>query len=140
MTLKEQMTINQFGQSLRPIEDLLNQFSSLSIDEKRIYLRQLSGLIWQSKPIDSDIEQVVGGNFLKSTFTPCVILRTHRLVVGLPKIINLPEEELEKAYVLLLQLFKIAYLRRFEVEKGHPDKWWYADLSDQKFVRLLLSR
>jgi len=102
-------------------------------------LWQLRDLIWQSKPIDPDIELAIQDSALKPTFTPCVLLRTHRLVLGLPKVINLPDDELKKVYTLLLNLFKIAYLRRFEHEKGHAGKWWYADLSDKKLVESLLN-
>ena len=47
--------------------------------------------------------------------------------------------ELEKVLILLLNLFKIGYNRRFQKEKNNPDKWWYWDLSDDKKINLLNS-
>jgi hypothetical protein len=139
MTLEEQIGLNQFAQSVRPIGDLLTTFTNFTENRKRMLLLQLCDLIWQSKPIDVDIELAIQYSALKPTFTPCVLLRTHRLILGLPKVLNLPNDELKKAYTLLLNLFKTAYLRRFDYEKGHTGKWWYADLSDKKLVESLLN-
>ncbi|MGV3604456.1 MAG: DUF5958 family protein [Dyadobacter fermentans] len=139
MTLEEQITVNQFAQSVRTSDDLLNRFSKFTADDKKTFLIELSFLIMQSKPIDEDVESAIDESRLKPTFTPCILLRTHRLVIGIPKVITLPQDELSKAYLLLLHLFKRAYLRRYEVEKGPNGKWWYADLSDPEFVQSLLT-
>lgn len=139
MTLEADITLNQFAQSVRPIGDLLSPFSNLTENERRVVLWHLRDLIWQSKPIDTDVELAIQDSALKPTFTPCVLLLTHRLVIGLPKVINLPDDELKKGYILLLHIFKRAYLRRFEDEKRFPGKWWYADLSDHEFVKSLLN-
>lgn len=53
---------------------------------------------------------------------------------NLKKIIDLPDDELDKTLVLLLNLFKLGYYRRFQNEKNNPNKWWYWDLSDKKIV------
>ncbi|WP_446717908.1 DUF5958 family protein [Dyadobacter sp. OTU695] len=50
---------------------------------------------------------------LKPTFIQCVLLHTHRLKIGIPKVLSLPNDELSKAYVLLMYVFKRAYLRRY---------------------------
>ncbi|REA62920.1 hypothetical protein DSL64_08390 [Dyadobacter luteus] len=139
MRLEDEIAINQFAQSVRSIDDLLASFSNLEENSKRTVLGFLCNLIWQSKPVDSDVRLAIEGSALKPTFTPCVLLLTHRLVIGLPKVIDLPDSELRKSYILLLHLFKIAYLRRFEEEKGFSEKWWYADLSDIGFVKSLLT-
>jgi hypothetical protein len=104
-----------------------------------MHLLHLSQLLWQSKPLDADVEYAISASSLKLTFTPCVLLQTKGLKTGLAKIINLPAGELVKSYRLLLFLFKCAYLRRFEAEKAHSEKWWYSDLSGEETVQLLLS-
>ena len=53
---------------------------------------------------------------------------------NLELMINLPENELRKTYILLLSLFKIGYKRRFILESKHTNKWWYQDLSDTKNI------
>lgn len=139
ISLEDQIALNQFAQSLRTTDDLLNRFSGLTLEGKRFFLLQFSGMIQQSKPVDSDIELAIEESRLKPTFTPSVLLRTHRLKIGIPKILALPGDELNKAYVLLLYIFKRSYLRRHLVEKGTPSKWWYADLSEEAFVNSLLA-
>lgn len=138
ISLEDQVALNQFAQSLRTADDLLNRFSDLTLERKRSFLLQFSGMIQQSKPVDDDVELAIKESRLKPTFTPCVLLRTHRLKIGIPKLLALPSDELSKAYVLLMYVFKRAYLRRYLVEKGTSGKWWYADLSDEGFVNSLL--
>jgi hypothetical protein len=138
IALEEQIALNQFGQSLRTKDDLLSRFSGLTLEGKRLFLFQFTGMIQQSKPIDADVELAIEESRLKPTYTPCVLLRVHRLKIGIPKVIALPGDELNKAYVLLMYIFRRAYLRRYLAEMGSPHKWWYADLSDEAFVNSLL--
>jgi hypothetical protein len=95
----------------------------------------------QSKPEEGDIEPAIIKSDLKSTFTPCVLLKKGVANHNLKKIINLPEYELTKAFVLLLNLFKVAYERRFIDEKDNPHKWWYWELSDhEKLEKVMESK
>lgn len=139
MILEEQVAVNQFGQSVLSIESLLLYFSQLSEVRKRDYLTYLGGLIWQSKPVEADIEQAITDSLLKTTHTPCVVLRTHRLKIGLNQLVKLPVNELEKVCRLMLSLFKEAYQRRFQEEGGNSRKWWYWDLSTDDVVERVLS-
>ena len=138
MSLEEEVAVNQFGQDVCSIESLLQHFSQMSEVIKREYLNDLTNLIWQSKPLEADIEQAITDSVLKNTYTPCVVLRTHGLKIGLNQLVNLPINELEKVYRLMLNLFKEAYQRRFKQEKGNPDKWWYWDLSADKAIEKVL--
>lgn len=137
MTLKEEITVNKYGQGLIDINEILDSFSIFRLDEKRKYLTNLADLIIQSKAIEDDIEHAIVASGLKSTLTPCILLKKGPYRYIYEKIISLPEPELRKALVLLLSLFKIAYNRRFEIERNDPDKWWYWDLSDEEKVRLI---
>jgi hypothetical protein len=139
MDFEDLIAVNQVGQGVRDIEALLRPFYLFTEDEKRKHLLHLSHLLWQSKPLDSDIAYAISASSLRPTFIPCVLLQTKGLKTGLAKILNLPADELVKSYRLLLFLFKCAYLRRFEAEKNHPDKWWYSDLSREETVQFLLS-
>ncbi|GAB3743414.1 DUF5958 family protein [Spirosoma lituiforme] len=138
MTLEEQVAVNQFGQGVLSVESLLLHFSQMSEARKRHYLTYLSDLIWQSKPVEADIEQAIIDSLLKSTYTPCVVLRTHRLKIGINQLVTLPVNELEKVYRLMLSLFKEAYQRRFQ-EEGNSGKWWYWDLSTDDVIERVLS-
>lgn len=139
MKLKDEILINQYGQNLVEREMILTKFNPLDINEKEMYLDDLLNLIMQSKPYDSDIEKAIIASNLKSTCTPCVMLRKGVANYLLVKITKLPERELDKSVVLLLELFKIAYQRRFKEEKNNPNKWWYWDLSKEENLESILN-
>ncbi|SEJ79434.1 hypothetical protein SAMN05216327_12055 [Dyadobacter sp. SG02] len=48
ISLEDQVALNQFAQSLRTADDLLNRFSDLTLESKRSFLLQFSGMIQQS--------------------------------------------------------------------------------------------
>lgn len=129
--MEYEILINKYGQGLISSASMLLDFEGLDDVSKRSFLEYTLFLIQQSKPQDVDIEPAIVGSGLKRTYTPCVLLGKgvahHRLV----KLVRLPENELNKVFLLLLSLFKVAYQRRFALEKNHPHKWWYWDLSDE---------
>lgn len=134
LILKDAILVNKFGQDLISIDEMLDFFSSFDLNMKRSFLLEINSLILQSKPKEEDIEPAIISSGLKSTYTPCVLLKKGVANHNLVKLINLPENELQKAFVLLLNLFRIAYKRRFAVEKNNPEKWWYWDLSDEENI------
>jgi hypothetical protein len=140
MKLEDEILVNKFGQGLVAIEQLREDFRLLEVIKKKEFLNELLFLIMQSKPRSEDIKPAIVNSGLKSTFTPCVLLNKGVASHNLEKFINLPENELTKAFVLLLSLFKIAYMRRFIEEKDNPGKWWYWDLSDQQKVDMILKK
>ncbi len=131
MKIEHEILVNKYGQELISIEQLLNLFGGFDMSSQKVFLNEMLFLILQSKPKEEDIEPAIVNSGLKATYTPCVLLKKGVANHNLEKLITLPENELTKAFVLLLNLFRIAYKRRFAVEKGSPDKWWYWDLSDE---------
>jgi len=129
LNIKETIPINKYGQGITSIFPIVDIFENFTNERKRNYLEEIVALIMQSKPKDEDIEPAIKESNLKPTFTPCVLLRNGVETSKLKKIINLPNNELQKSLVLLMALFKMAYQRRFNEEKNNPDKWWYWDLS-----------
>lgn len=85
--------------------------------------------------MEEDIDPAITNSSLKLTFTPCVLLRKGIKEHNLLRLVDLPENELRKSFILLLNLFKIAYKRRFTAEMNNPNKWWYWDLSDEANLR-----
>jgi len=138
MKLEDQVLVNQFGQGLIAIDQLIADFSLLETMTKKKLLNELLFLIMQSKPMEGDIEPAIIKSGLKPTFTPCVLLKRGVANHNLAKIVNLPEYELTKAFVLFLSLFKIAYERKFMDEKDNPHKWWYWDLSDHEKLEMIM--
>ncbi len=139
MNVIDELLVNQFAQDVVASTPIVKRFSALSSIQKREYIKSLINLIQQSKPKDSDIPEAIKLSGLKITFTPCIMLKkgveTHNLIV----ISELPEPELIKVLHLFLALFKIAYLRRFIIEKDISGKWWYSDLSQKENVESILN-
>ncbi len=103
MNLEQDMLINQYGQNLVVIEVLVSNYKMLKGDDKRKYLYHLASLVIQSKSEDLDISQAIENSHLKKTFTPCVLLEKGGIKYhNLRKIIELPDNELEKVLILLL--------------------------------------
>lgn len=132
MNLEEEILINKYGQDLISADVLMRLFNSFDFSYKKEFLTGLSYLIIQSKPEDQDIVLAIQRSKLKPTFTPCVLLSKGVANHNLKTVIGLREDELSKALLLLLELFKIAYSRRYQIEKSLSGKWWYQDLSDEE--------
>lgn len=138
MDLKIEILINQYGQKLKTDAELLEKFESLSPEDKRYFLKGIEYLIIQSKVNGEDIDEAIKNGRLKPTFTPCVILKKGLHLGNYEKVINLPENELNKVFRLFINLFKVGYYRRYLQEQGHPHKWWYWDLSDIKNIEKII--
>ncbi len=135
MKLEYELLINQFGQELISENEILRVFSHQNTGDKKIFLEGLLQLIQQSKPLDSDINEIIHASKLRATYTPCILLRKGIAFHNLQKIIHLPENESIKSLILLLHTFRIAYQRRFKIEYNNPNKWWYWNLSDENIVK-----
>lgn len=141
MKIEQEILINQYGQEIIEIEPLISIFKELEIDDKRIFLNEL--LYWfiiQSKPKEEDIEFSIIASKLKPTCTPCILLKKGIENYKLEKIIKLPDNELDKVFVLFINLFRIAYKRKLKHTKNHPEKWWYWDLSDSQIISTIISK
>ncbi|MDA6072598.1 DUF5958 family protein [Flavobacterium sp. AC] len=138
MEIEKEILINKYAQSVIDIEDLILIFNSFNLNEKRRFLYELLFFILQSKASDEDIVPAIVQSGLKNTYTPCVLIKKGVATNNLKRLTELPENELNKSLILLLNLFKIAYQKRFEAEKIDVYKWWYWDLSDDKKVETIL--
>lgn len=146
MSLEEEIAIHQFGQGVRSAADLLDQFTQVDGLQRSARFFDLYCHVWRSELVDSDIEQALAGCSVTATDATYDFLNLHRLRAGsknilfIPDTSNPPEGTLEKAYELLLYLFKADYQRRFALEKENPTIWWYWDLSNGDTVQGILTR
>lgn len=140
MRLEEEIIVNKYAQGLISAESLSETFAQKDWAQKKSFLNDLLYLIMQSKPTKEDIEPAIKNSGLKPTFTPCILLQKGVANHQIKHIIELPEPELDKANILLLNLFKVAFKRRFDIEKNNPDKWWYWDLSDSEKVEMIINK
>jgi len=138
MKREVEILINKHGQGLVSSDILLTKFSSLDLIDKRDMLNDIIYLIMQSKATNKDIHFAIEESKLKPSFTPCILLKKGVESHNLVKIVKLPENEMNKVFLLFLSLFKIAYQRRYQEEKNNSDKWWYWDLSDENKIKMIM--
>ena len=140
MKIEQEILINQYGQGIAHIDSLVSSFSSIDENLQKAFFIDLLDLIQQSQTIDEDIELAIQESKLRPSFTPCVMLKKGVATHNLKQLISLPKNELQKTFILLLSLFKIAYQRRYQKEKNNPNKWWYWDLSEDETVNTIISK
>ncbi|QLF49565.1 Uncharacterised protein [Capnocytophaga ochracea] len=138
MKIEIEILINKYGQGLIPLSVLQEEFDAYSLYQKRSFLQEMSFLIIQSKPKEEDVDLAIKKEKLKSGYTPCVLLKKGISSYNLERVINLPENEMIKTFILFMSIFKIAYSRRFKEEMNNINKWWYWDLSDNGNVERIL--
>ena len=135
MRFEHEILINKYGQDLIDLDQLVLLYKSFGEDYKRSFIHGLITLIMQSKPKKEDIKIAICNSCLKESYTPCVLLKKDLSQSNLYKFGGLPSYELEKTVVLFLNLFRVAYKRRFEKERNNIYKWWYWDLSDSRNLK-----
>jgi hypothetical protein len=138
MNIDEQILLNQMAQDIIDSPTGEHWFISLGEGEKRAALRDLNFMIAQASPRNEDAPNAIAKSGLQATYTPCVLLKTGELRLQLAKIANLPENELLKAFRLLIALLGICDSRRRQEKLLDTRKhWWHRDLSDPKVVTLI---
>ena len=138
MKIEIEILINKYGQGLIPLSVLQEEFDAYSLYQKRSFLQEMSFLIIQSKPKEEDVDLAIKKEKLKSGYTPCVLLKKGISSYNLERVVNLPENEMIKTFILFMSILKIAYSRRFKEEMNNINKWWYWDLSDNGNVERIL--
>lgn len=126
--------INQFGQNLSSITEVVNYYNSLDEYNKEDFINKLLFFIIQLKPNDEIINDAIKFGGLKETFTPSVLIKKGINYNNLNRIKNLPVNEFQKSLSLLLSLFYISYQKEFSKENYSPNKWWFNDLSNKEDV------
>ena len=94
MTIEHEILINQYGQDLLSLEELMQtSFLNLSNEYQRTYLKDVVNLIIQSKPQDEDVPLAIQMSQLKETYTPCVLIRKGISYAILSQRASLPNNE-----------------------------------------------
>ena len=106
MTLEYEILFNKYGQDIILPEVLISNFLEACEDEQKDFFNHLLLLIQQSKAENQDIEEAIKNSGLKSTYTPCVVLKKGIEMNNLTKISKLPNHEKLKSFRLLLELLK----------------------------------
>ncbi|NKC16808.1 MAG: hypothetical protein GKR94_32830 [Gammaproteobacteria bacterium] len=148
MSLEIEIYLNQLAQGIKSVNKAVEWFVDLADNFQLDVLTKLAFFILQAGGLGRDVEEAIFLSGLRKTYTPCqLLLKAQRdepegnilLKQVLTKAINLPENERQKSFRLLLALFSIADKRKRS--RGlDPDKyWWHRDLSDDVIVDEILS-
>ena len=128
--------VNSYAQELVDLKKMLDAFRQLSVEDKREVNRVIASLTVQARFTPSDITIACSTYPLRASFTPCVLLSKNCKNHTFLKLINLPEYELEKVFVLFLFVFKQAYVRSRNERFGET-KWWELDLRETDNIRIV---
>ena len=135
MNIDEKILVNQIAQDVVDIEQGERWFASLGESERRDVLRELNFMIVNAGPRNEDIANAIARSGLTETFTPCVLLKTGEVRTQLARIANLPQNELLKAFRLLITLLSVTDGRRWrETPVDTENHWWHRDLRDPEVI------
>ncbi len=137
----ELILINQHSQGLKDTEELCRWFSEKDEEWQKEAVISLLLLVGQSHPQKEELLVAIDVSPVKKTSTAVVMLTNPRkdyLKYGY-ELKKLSGKELKNAWVILLNLLKIADTRRRESEDPATcNHWWHKDLSNPKYIKRLL--
>ncbi len=141
MNIKDKIRVNHAAKSPVERKAAIDWFHQMDSSEKSDVLRFLANVCLQAHPLQHEVDSGIEESGLKSTYTPCALLKKGALGEQMAKVVDLPEEEWEKAFVLLMSVFSVADSRRQmqDCSKG-CDHWWHQDLDDDAVVDSIVSK
>lgn len=138
MNIDHEIFLNQLAQGIQSLHSGKAWFSGFSVEERLDLLRLLSHMALQAGAREEDVPPAIERSQLRRSYAPCVLLLKGGLRGQIAKVLALPSEEYEKAFVLLLALLTIADTRRRESRcAGGCLHWWHQDLSKEQVVNAL---
>ena len=118
--------LNELSQEIIPLSDGLVWFGELSPEERRAVIRELAVLCIQAGAVTEDVAASILRAKVKRTVTPAVLLSRGSLIEQLAKVGNLPDDEMEKSFKILIALLSIADARRRNVYcRDGCTHWWH---------------
>ncbi|MET8128637.1 DUF5958 family protein [Streptomyces sp. NPDC005065] len=105
--------LNELAQDLRPLDEGIAWFASLSEDEQTGTLDLLAGFCFQAHPTAEEALESIRRSGLRPTHTPAVMLVRGQIEDQVGRIAGLtPQHERMKAFRLLIALLAVADGRR----------------------------
>lgn len=106
--------LNELAQGRRAMEEGLEWFGALDLEEQRAVLRELASYTLQARAGVEDRIASIEQSGLRPTQTPAVMIAKGDLPGQLAKMTALPAAELSKTFRLMIALLGIADARRYE--------------------------
>ncbi|MFI7705414.1 DUF5958 family protein [Nonomuraea sp. NPDC049480] len=113
---KRSIILNELSQGRRPLQEGIDWFKALPLDERRDVIRELFSYALQARAATEDAAESIARAGVKPTATPAVLISRGPIREQLAKIGNLPEAEMEKSFRILLALLSISDARRRELD------------------------
>lgn len=146
MDIKLDIRLNQLGQGVISTAEGLDWFKQLSSEFQIEILRRLVYFILQMGGSGREAIPSIELSGLKKTYTPCQLLTNasaepfgrKNFSAILTKIINLPEGERVKSFILLLSLFAVVDEKKRKQGIFPERYWWHRDLSQEQVVESIV--
>ncbi|MEU9998076.1 DUF5958 family protein [Streptomyces sp. NPDC050848] len=107
------LLLNELAQELRPMQQGIEWFESLSAEEQSTTLRLLSHFCTQARATTEDAPESIRRSGLRPTHTPAVLIARGQIDQQLGKIAGLtPHDERLKSFRLLIAVLAVADERR----------------------------
>ncbi|MEV6159124.1 DUF5958 family protein [Nonomuraea sp. NPDC052129] len=127
---KRFIILNELSQGRRPLQEGIDWFEALPLDERRDVIRELSSYSLQARAVTEDAAKSIVRAGVKPTATPAVLISHGSIREQLAKVGNLPEAEMEKSFRILLALLSISDARRREIDCANGCAHWWHNLPD----------
>jgi hypothetical protein len=136
VTIDEEIIVNQISQCIIDWQAGLDWFRTMPSERKHSVLRDLGFMAYQAGFGTEDVSEACKKTGLNERFTPCVLMAKGIPKVQLAKIINLPTQEYDKVFLLLVGLLSVGDARRRSTKcAAGCTHWWHRDLTDAEILR-----
>ena len=138
LPLEEEILINQWVQKVTSTSKLTDWYDEVADPKKRELLVHLVSHCRQARASDSEGLEAVFASGLNPRRSASVLLSKGAGVEILNKISSLKSADGKDAFVLLLNLLRIADGRRQAGEApGSCHHWWHRDLGDEAVLEII---
>ena len=139
LNLDDEIFLNQFIQNIHSLESVKKWFDTKSHEEKKIIILDVLDMVIQSHPTYEEICYTVEGLKFSKTPTAVKLLNKNKPFNKFGyELADLPENELERGFILLLKILSVADKRRkCTCCANGCQHWWHRDLSDVSVLREL---
>ena len=125
-----ELKINKIAQGLISLGEGLAWYDESDSHSRNEIMKALDLCLFQSHPTQEDVEKGIKKSGLKATYSPCVLARKKPLNEARQKVLNLPEPDRRRGFILFLSIFSVADKRRRKTQckDGCAHEWHNIEL------------
>ncbi|WP_432097358.1 DUF5958 family protein [Streptomyces sp. bgisy100] len=118
--------INEVAQELRSLEEGVEWFSALGLEQQESALHEIVLYLMQAHVTVEDGRKGLEKSGVKATMTPAVLIVREPILERIGKIAGLPQQEYLKAFRVLMSTFAVTDTRRRETQcRGSCTHAWH---------------